>query len=762
MSYQKVGDGRAPDVRADGLSLQRIAPSLSIIVPTKNEAQNVLPLLKRLESAVVSEEIAAKDVEVIFVDDSEDDTPAKIEEAGLQFSFAITSIVRPRERRNGLGMAVVEGMQIARGTWVVVMDGDLQHPPELIPQLLQKARSTEADLVAGSRLAEGGSADSLGWRRKLLSHALAQFSRFIFPKNLRSITDPLTGFFLFRRSAVNPDYLRPKGFKILLEILVRCPKLKVAEVPFEFGQRLSGKSKASPREMIALLEQMAGLRFAPHEHLFRFLMVGLSGLVVNTLLMFVLVDFLGFHYVLGAIAATQGSTLWNFEWTERWVFGNRELPGRRLWVRMLSFFVVNNSMLLLRGPMLIFFVASLGMHHLLGNFVSLVVMTALRFLIADRFIWGSGSKSRQDIYYYNIHDIIRVRSMRRLPELRYFTVSEAIAEPDIDVIVTPNLDGYLSDKSIAYEEMLGSLGFSIVINQKETRTDVIASPLVGMSPHVLYTNVVEPLLRWNFVRKGYALMHGACLAIDGKALFVTARTDTGKTTTILQTMRNNLDKVTFLSDDMTIVSRDGRVMNYPKPLTISLHTLRAVTEAPLTISQRLFLQVQSRLHSRGGRKAGLWLSHNSVPAATLNAIVQKLIPPPKYMIDELIPRARHTSEAQLSHVVLIERGPDFEATLDEIEKARVLVENAEDAYGFPPYPTLAHALCHWNGIDLHESEAEIVTAATQNLPAIHLRSPRFDWYRRLPHFLQEPVIELPTKSEVLDWPAPGLRPSGSA
>jgi dolichol-phosphate mannosyltransferase len=710
-------------------------PKLSIIVPTRNEADNVKPLLERLAATKID-----RSFEVIFVDDSTDNTPTQILAIKGDFKFDVSVIARPPERRNGLGMAVIEGMQAARGEWVVVMDGDLQHPPELISEMLKHADAKAADLVAGSRLAAGGSTAGLGWHREIISRVLATASRVIFPKNLRNMTDPLTGFFLFKKAMVDPSQLQPKGFKILLEILIRCSKLKVSEIPFVFGERHAGKSKANTREVIALFQQIVELRFVEHKYLLRFLAVGVSGLFVNTLLMYLFTDVLGIFYLLSAVLATQGSTFWNFEWTEKWVFGGRPSDRKQFWLRIISFFLMNNAMLLLRGPMLAIFVTALGMSAVAGNFLSLVIMTGLRFMIADQIIWRTGKKKPQKLYYYNIHDILRVRSMQKLPELGYFSVTQPFDTPDIDVRIDPNINAYRRENSIAYDEVLGQYGFSIVINQSETKTDVVASPVIGISPHVLYTNVVEPLLRWFFVRKGYALMHGACIAMNGNALFITARTDTGKTTTILNTLRESHGKMQFLSDDMTIVSRDGRALNYPKPLTISQHTLRAVQASPLTLREMLFLQLQSRLHSRGGRRAGMWLSNTMLPAATMNALVQKVIPPPKYMVHKLIPNTQYAKTARLSQIVVIERGTDFEGKIDEKEKISILVANAEDAYGFPPYPTLAHAISQWEGKDLHEKEADIVRSAVVGLPAIHLRSPRYDWYKRLPQLVQEPIV----------------------
>jgi dolichol-phosphate mannosyltransferase len=348
--------------------------------------------------------------------------------------------------------------------------------------------------------------------------------------------------------------------------------------------------------------------------------------------------------------------------------------------------------------------------------------------------------------YYNIHNLITIRSERRLPELGYFKTDQVLSNVDLDVHIVANPKNHKTATSVCYQEILGNLGFSIVINRDEALTKVFASLLIGLSPHVLYTNVLEPLIRWALVRKGYALMHGACISFDGKALFITAQTDTGKTTTILHTLRNNVAACDFLSDDMTIMSTDGQVMSYPKPLTISQHTVQAVGGAPLSFSERLFLKVQSRLHSKGGRRVGMWLSHNKTPAATLNAIVQILIPPPKFMVHKLVPGTRYIGHSQLSQIVLIERAPDFEGPLAQDTQVDMLLANADDAYGFPPYPVLADQLSSWQGKSLHDTEKAIVTSAIQNLPGIHLKSSSYNWYKRLPDLVNKPQRHVPIKT----------------
>lgn len=705
------------------------APVLSVIVPTRNEAGNVEPLLSRLERA-----LKGTDFEVIFVDDSTDNTPDVIRQKAGEHTFGVSVIARPPERRNGLGMAVVEGMHAARSEWIVVMDGDLQHPPEVIRELLDKANSTGADLVAASRLSEGASTGGLSKKRTLLSRSLTLGLQACFPKNLRNVSDPLTGFFLLRRSAIALDKLHPEGFKILLEVLMRNTQLKVAEVPFEFGKRHSGESKASPKEMLRLIRQVAKLRMLTQRTLVLFLIVGLTGVAINMGLMFVLTGLLGVNYLVSAVLATQGSTGWNFVLSDRWVFHNRNMPSLSLGQRAFGYFAMNNGMLLLRGPMLAVLVSLLGVNYLIANLVSLIAMTALRYAISDNLIWGRNVTPK--VYYYNIHNIIRIRSAQRLPELGYFKTDDVLEDLDFDITIVGNPQAYRTETTIHYDELAKRAGFSIVIDRNQTPIKVYASPLVNGSPHVLYTNVLEPLLRWSFVRKGYVLMHGACIATDGEALFITAQTDTGKTTTILQLLNEKGNEIEFLSDDMTILTKEGQVLNYPKPLTISLHTLQAARCTPdLDWRGRAFLEVQSRLHSRRGRMFGMWLSNGTIPGATLNAIVQAIIPPPKFMVNELIPSATIAKNAQFARIVVIERGPVLERGVGEEEAMRILIANSEDAYGFPPYPVLADQMSTWDGADMHVEEQRIVREAIRNLPIVHIRRPGYDWYQRLPEVM---------------------------
>jgi putative flippase GtrA len=288
---------------------------------------------------------------------------------------------------------VVEGFKAAQAKWMCVMDADLQHPPEMIPRLYRQAQKTGADVVMGSRLAAGGDASSLGFTRTIISYVFAWTTRLTFPQRLRTVTDPLTGFFMTKRSALNPQDLRPDGFKILLEILVSHPHLKVAEVPIQFGYRNAGESKASLSETVKFFRGLFRLRLGANRNFVKFLLVGASGLLVNSFVLWAFAELTAMHYLLAAILATQASTLWNFGLTESWVFGKRETE-RPFLGRLVSFLLMNNAMLLLRGPIMTLLVSQLGTHYVVANLVSLFAMTVLRYLLADRWIWTQNDTNK--------------------------------------------------------------------------------------------------------------------------------------------------------------------------------------------------------------------------------------------------------------------------------------------------------------------------------------------------------------------------------
>lgn len=373
-------------------------------------------------------------------------------------------------------------------------------------------------------------------------------------------------------------------------------------------------------------------------------------------------------------------------------------------------------------------------------------------------------------FNYNIHNVVTVVSEVGLPELEPFLVDTPVLRPTIDVRIGqsdpkerkwvetksngfPRMyydanSGSPNPKRLCYDESLGPLGFRAEIAFGGT-IELMGSPILAHSPHVLYTNLVEPVLRWTFVTKGYALVHGACVAFGDDAFIVTARTDTGKTTTlllILNQQRRGTDKARFISDDLTLVSPDGCVMTYPKPMTISAHTVRAVNAKLLTRGERWALPFQSRIHSRGGRKFALSLTQSFLPMASVNAWVQRIIPPPKYHVHQLVPGVKMAREAKLKGMFIIERGEDAILPLDSQEATDILLKNCDDAYGFPPYHSIKDFLIKRDGQNLQEIEKQLITDAFSKLPATLLRSRDSDWWRLIPGYVDEAIaVDFPPR-----------------
>ena len=250
MTAFMTGDG------LEGLTAQRQRPVITLVIPTFNESANVSELLARLAAVLPSDAPS----EVIFVDDSTDDTPAVITEAAR--SSRLTVSVRHREvAEGGLGGAVAMGLRAAAAPWIVVMDADLQHPPALVPELVAAGQRDGADLVVATRYAEGGSREGLdGGFRRFASEGFTFLAKAVFPRQLCDVSDPMSGFFAVRATALNVDVLRPLGYKILLELIVRCGLRRITEVPYQFQDRFAGESKANFGEGLRFLRHLMVLR----------------------------------------------------------------------------------------------------------------------------------------------------------------------------------------------------------------------------------------------------------------------------------------------------------------------------------------------------------------------------------------------------------------------------------------------------------------------------------------------------------------------
>ncbi len=284
---------------------------LTLVVPTRNEAGNVGRLVRELR-----ESLARIDYRVVFVDDSTDETPEIIRALGEE-DGRVTLIHREgAEREGGLSTAVTTGIEQVSGAseYTCVMDADLQHPPQKVREMLDIARDSEADVVVASRYAPGGDYSGLsGPVRRAVSVGSKYLAQVVF-KEARKTSDPMTGFFLVRNRAISGIQFRPTGFKILLEILVCAPELKVVEVPLDFRARNAGVSKATMSQGLEYLAHTASLFwYVPSAGRFwKFAMVGASGVLVNMLTLVILAEYFDAHKVIAWMFAVGVSILSNF------------------------------------------------------------------------------------------------------------------------------------------------------------------------------------------------------------------------------------------------------------------------------------------------------------------------------------------------------------------------------------------------------------------------------------------------------------------
>ena len=357
----------------------------TVIVPTFNEAPNIPELVRRIGGAV-----SGLDVEVVVVDDSTDDTPRVVESVARGASLPVR-LVHREDPVGGLGGAVQEGLRVARSDVCIVMDGDLQHPPETIPRLLQRYRHGDADVVVASRYAAGGSNDGLhDGIRVAVSRSSTTVTKAMFPLRLRSCSDPMTGFFLVDRRSIDLAGLRPRGFKILLEILAR-QSLRVREVPFDFAERFAGESKASLRQGLRFLLQLAQLRFGKMSG---FAAIGALGAVLNLLIMAGLIA-TGSDYVLAAVVAAEVTILGNFLLIERFVFRDMIGAASSVWIRFAKSFSFNNAEALVRIPVIYLLVDTWHISSLVAAAGTLLVAFFVRFVFHSLVVYAPSAEGKR-------------------------------------------------------------------------------------------------------------------------------------------------------------------------------------------------------------------------------------------------------------------------------------------------------------------------------------------------------------------------------
>jgi dolichol-phosphate mannosyltransferase len=381
--------------------LREAAPLLSLVVPTYNEARNVRAIVAQLSSLL--DGALPGDYEIIVVDDDSPDRTWEIAE-GLLSDFPRLRVMRRRGER-GLSSAVIRAWQAAEGEVLGVIDGDLQHPPDVLLRLHQEIAGG-ADLAVASRHVEGGGVSSWSLLRRVLSRGAQMLGLLLLPEVVGRVSDPMSGYFLVRRSAISGPELHPLGYKILLEVIARGAVASIAEIGYVFRERHEGESKVTWRQYVDYLRHLArlrrslGWRVRPRETLsrpwlsrfVRFAAVGASGVLVDTAALFLLHDpsWLGLGLSRSKVIAAELAILSNFLWNDHWTFrdlADGQRGPRARGKRLLKFNLVCLVGLGLSLGLLNLFHGGLGLDYLLANLLAIALVTAWNFWMNLKLSW---------------------------------------------------------------------------------------------------------------------------------------------------------------------------------------------------------------------------------------------------------------------------------------------------------------------------------------------------------------------------------------
>jgi len=353
--------------------------NVSIVVPTYNEVENISLLLSEIWKNVPKD----MEFEVIIVDDNSPDGTWR---KAVELLNDDVLVVR-RIGFKGLSTAIVDGVVFSAKDYVLVIDADLQHPPEYIKNMVFEASRSDADVVIGSRYVKGGHVE--GWSRtRLIISKTATLIAKLFLPSTRKIADPMSGFFMVKRKIVieNLTKLNPYGFKILLEILERCNPQKVIEVPYVFKPRRYGKSKLGAKTIIQYIFHVLKLSgWRP----FKFALVGLAGVGVNlgilNLIGYLTPLLISEYFMVGSAIAIEASVIFNFILHELWTFRDRRFGN--VFTRFALFHVSSAPAILIQYLSSISIKYGLAMNPFIAQLIGILIGFPFNYVFSELGIW---------------------------------------------------------------------------------------------------------------------------------------------------------------------------------------------------------------------------------------------------------------------------------------------------------------------------------------------------------------------------------------
>jgi len=321
------------------MKIHRDQTQVSIIIPTYNESQNILKILKSIGENLLPN----VSTEAIVIDDNSPDGTGKIVEEYIQTIKKIagyTIDVIHRTAKKGLSSAILKGIQHAKGDTIVVMDSDFSHPPQIIPRMLDALKKYQCDIVVASRYVKGGKIQGWPLKRKLMS----KMATVIAKKGLGvMIADPMSGFFAFKHALISGLKFDAIGYKMLLEILVKTKGATVKEIPYTFTDRKFGSSKVTVStafdyaksvyklyrygKSLSKQEKRSSVRFLSKAG--RFYTVGASGFVINYLMSILFAGGISDLWYLHAnIIGITISMTTNFILNKMWTFEDKDFSAK--------------------------------------------------------------------------------------------------------------------------------------------------------------------------------------------------------------------------------------------------------------------------------------------------------------------------------------------------------------------------------------------------------------------------------------------------
>ncbi len=407
------------------LSNEKLA-QLSIIIPTYNESQNILDLLASIKRILCGSFCT----EIIVVDDnSPDKTGMLVEDYSRNYtnsgelaqqqydinlnrsdqSSNISIKVIHRPRKAGLISAILEGIRSSNGQYILVMDADFSHSPEMIPIMAHELESSDIDIVVASRYANGGSIVGWSFKRRVISKGAVKIAKYVLPIS-KEVKDPMSGFFALKRPVLRHTAIDTAGYKILLEILVKSRDAKVKEVPYTFADRKAGKSKldnhvildyiksvyylylygrrsVKARAQLKKVERRKSALF--FSKVGRFYTVGASGLLLNYVISILLsnnpVTSLG--YMQATIVGIIASNISNFFLNKVWTFEDRSFSIKKTLRQYGIFAAISSGGVAIQLGSLYLCVES-GIQYELSLLTAVVLASFGNFLLNKKFTFG--------------------------------------------------------------------------------------------------------------------------------------------------------------------------------------------------------------------------------------------------------------------------------------------------------------------------------------------------------------------------------------